>query len=314
MTNTFLLRGVTKRFGQKIALDAVSLSVPQHSIVGLVGRNGSGKTTLLRHVTGLYLPTSGECITLGCPTARLGANELTQIGMVNQHATFIEWMKTGQFLRYIETFYPVWDRELESQLIASLEIDVNARLGTLSPGNAQKVGLVAATCHHPALLLLDEPLSDLDPIVRTRAVTMLLERFSDDRLTMVISSHMLHDIERIVDRVVCLDAGRIVADASLDQLKESYAEWIVTSPAGSVPQTFSEEYVISQESDGVEARLEVRATANAREEFERMHNVKVEVNALNLEKIFPLLVGASQPAGSANPALTKLVSAAIGSK
>ena len=314
MTNTFELRGVTKRFGQKIALDAVSLSVPQHSIVGLVGRNGSGKTTLLRHVTGLYLSTSGECITLGCPTARLGANELSQIGMVNQHATFIEWMKTGQFLRYIETFYPVWDRELESQLIASLEIDVNARLGTLSPGNAQKVGLVAATCHHPALLLLDEPLSDLDPIVRTRAVTMLLEQFSDDRLTMVISSHMLHDIERIVDRVVCLDAGRIVADASLDQLKESYAEWIVTSPEGSLPQTFSEEYVISQESDGAESRLEVRAIANARDEFERMHNVRVEVNALNLEKIFPLLVGASQPAGSANPALTKPVSAAIVSK
>jgi ABC-2 type transport system ATP-binding protein len=294
MTQALELRGVTKRFGKKVALDDVSLSVPERSIIGLVGRNGSGKTTLLRHVTGLYLPTSGECVTLGCPSRDLGPKELSQIGMVNQHDTFIEWMKVEQFLRYISSFYPVWDRELEAQLVSSLEIDVNARVGTLSPGNAQKIGLVVATCHHPTLLLLDEPLSDLDPIVRARAVSMLLERFSDDRLTMIVSSHMLHDIERIVDRVVCLEAGRIVADASLDDLKEEYAEWIVSSPAGTLPTKFDESYVLKSEGDRFDARLEVRHSDAALAAFALLHGAAVEVRPLNLEKIFPLLVGTAQ--------------------
>ena len=231
MTQALELRGVTKRFGKKVALDDVSLSVPERSIIGLVGRNGSGKTTLLRHVTGLYLPTSGECVTLGCPSRDLGPKELSQIGMVNQHDTFIEWMRVEQCLSYIASFYPVWDRELEAQLVSSLEIDVNARVGTLSPGNAQKIGLVVATCHHPTLLLLDEPLSDLDPIVRTRAVSMLLERFSDDKLTMIISSHMLHDIERLSTEW-CVSKPDGLLPTSLDDLKEQYAEWIVSSPAG----------------------------------------------------------------------------------
>jgi ABC-2 type transport system ATP-binding protein len=293
MTQALELCAVTKRFGKKVALDNVSLSVPERSIIGLVGRNGSGKTTLLRHITGLYLPTSGDCVTLGCPSKDLGPKELSQIGMMNQHDTFIEWMKVEQFLRYIETFYPVWDRELEAQLVSALEIDRDAKVGTLSPGNSQKLGLVAATCHHPALLLLDEPLSDLDPIVRTRAVSMLLERFSDDRLTMIISSHMLHDIERIVDRLVCLEAGKVVADSSLDQLKEQYAEWIVSSPSGSLPISFSESFVVSAEGDRFDARLEVRHSDEAMREFERIHNARVEVRPLNLERIFPLLVGQS---------------------
>jgi ABC-2 type transport system ATP-binding protein len=294
MTQAVEFREVTKRFGKKVALDQINLSVPERSIIGLVGRNGSGKTTLLRHITGLYLPSLGECVTLGCASRDLGPKELSQIGMMNQHDTFIEWMKVEQLFRFIATFYPVWDRELETQLVSTLEIDVNARVGKLSPGNSQKVGLVMSTCHHPALLLLDEPLSDLDPIVRARAVTMLLERFSDGNLTMIISSHLLHDIERIVDRVVCLEAGRIVADASLDDLKEQYAEWIVSSPAGTLPSTFSERYVLRSEGDRFDARLEVLHSDDAMREFERNHNASVEMRPLNLEKIFPLLVGRSQ--------------------
>jgi ABC-2 type transport system ATP-binding protein len=291
MTHAFELRNVTKRFGKTLALDNVSLAVPPQSIVGLVGRNGSGKTSLLRHVTGLYLPTEGECITLGCSTPKLSAAELSQIGMVNQHDTFIEWMNVAQLIRYIESFYPKWDRDLESQLIASLELDQSARVGTLSPGNAQKLGLVLATCHHPVLLLLDEPLSDLDPIARASAVSMLLDRFSDDAITMVISSHMLHDIERIVDRVVFLDQGRIVRDSGLDELRESYAEWIVSSPAGGLPERFNEPFVLTQEGDRLQARLQVADSPAARAEFERTYEATLEVRPLSLDRIFPLVVG-----------------------
>jgi len=220
--NAFELHDVTKRFERVVALDSVSLSVPRRSIVGLLGKNGSGKTTLLRHVTGLHLPTSGRCATFGVATDKLGPKELSRLGMVSQRDYFVEWMRIQQLLRYVETFYPVWDRSLEDELVDALDIDRNATVGTLSPGNAQKLALVLATCHHPELLLLDEPLSDMDPIARGLVVEMLLERFNNDDLTMVISSHMLQDIERIVDRIVCLDRGRIIADATMEQLRERF--------------------------------------------------------------------------------------------
>lgn len=222
LLNVFELRNVSKRFDRVLALDSVTLAVPPRSIVGLLGRNGSGKTTLLRHVTGLHLPTAGECRTLGVPTDKLGPNELSRIGMVSQRDYFVEWMRIRQLLRYVESFYPVWDRELEENLVASLDLDREATVGTLSPGNAQKLALVLATCHHPRLLLLDEPLSDMDPIARGLVVQMLLDRFHDDDLTMVISSHMLQDIERIVNRIVCLDRGRIIANATMEELRAEF--------------------------------------------------------------------------------------------
>lgn len=216
----FELRGVTKTFGRTTALADVTVAVPRRSIVGLLGRNGSGKTTLLRHVTGLLLPTSGRCITLGTDAGSLGPQELRRIGVVNQHDRLLAWMRVGQLLGYVSSFYETWDGALQEQLIRSLDVDVDARVGSLSPGNAQKVGLVVATCHHPELLLLDEPLSDLDPVARREVLAMLLGRFRTDEITIVISSHMIHDIERVVDRVICLEQGRIVADAELDALKD----------------------------------------------------------------------------------------------
>lgn len=220
--NVFELENVTKRFDRVVALDSVSLAVPRRSIIGLLGKNGSGKTTLLRHVTGLHLPTSGKCVTFGCATNLLGPAEFARLGMVSQRDYFVDWMSIRQLLRYVASFYPVWDRDLEKNLVDALDLEPGATVGTLSPGNAQKLALVLATCHHPELLLLDEPLSDMDPIARGQVVQMLLDRFNDDALTMVISSHMLQDIERIVERIVCLHHGRVVADAPMGELQERF--------------------------------------------------------------------------------------------
>jgi len=219
----FELRNVTKTFKDKTALENVSVAVHEPAIIGLVGRNGSGKTTFLRHISGLYLPTSGQCITLGKPSNELGPEELRKIGVMNQHDTFIEWMRARQFIDYMSSFYPKWDRDLQTYLSTLLELDLSARLTTMSPGNLQKVGLITAVCHHPDLLLLDQPLSDLDPVARAQVVQLLLERFSTDSMTIVISSHLLQDIERIVERIVFLEKGRVVADAPLDDLKARYA-------------------------------------------------------------------------------------------
>lgn len=222
MTDFFELTNVSKQFGDKRALDNVSLTLSEPSIVGLVGKNGSGKSTLLRHVVGLLLPTSGSCRTMGQATKDLDAPQLSRIGMAHQQDTLLGWMTAEQLIRYVANFYATWDEVLEQHLVRTLEIDLSAKVVTKSPGNRQKLSLLLAVCHHPRLLLLDEPLSDLDPIVRRDVVEALLDRFRRDEMAIVISSHLLHDLERIADRIVCLDKGRVVADAPLDELKDRY--------------------------------------------------------------------------------------------
>ncbi len=292
MTDFISFSDVSKRFKKATALESISLRVTEPSIIGLVGKNGSGKTTLLRHIVGLYLPTSGRCTTFGCPTPVLGASELARIGMAHQHDALLGWMRAEQLLAYVASFYRVWDTELEQHLVAALEIDNRARIATMSPGNRQKLSLVLAVCHHPSLLLLDEPLSDLDPIVRGEVVEALLERFRRDDMVIVISSHLLHDIERIADRIICLDRGRIAADSPLDELKERYAEWTVTSREGRLPNRFREDYILSQDGNATQARLTVRNPEAHLVAFRTIYGAEVEARPLNLDRIFRVLAGA----------------------
>ncbi|HUQ18476.1 MAG TPA: ABC transporter ATP-binding protein [Gemmatimonadaceae bacterium] len=298
MKDVIELRKVTKRFGKANALESLSLSVPPRSIIGLVGRNGSGKTTLLRHVVGLLLPTSGECSTFGVPTRDLDAPQLERIGFAQQRTNFLDWMRAGQLIRYVSAFYPRWDTALEKELVSLLDIDLEQRINVTSPGNVQKLSMVLATCHHPELLLLDEPLSDLDPIARRDVIATLLDRFESDNVTMVISSHLLYDLERIADRIVCLEKGKLVEDASLDDLKESFAEWIVTSHEHKLPASYDRSWVLRAEGNAVQARLIVRWPAKHIDEFRSRFAADVVSHPLGLDAIFPLLIGDSPRDGS----------------
>lgn len=290
MESAFEVKNLTKTFGDVTALDNVSVSVPGPAVVGLIGRNGSGKTTLLRHVIALYLPTSGHCTTLGCPSDKLGSDELSRIGVVHQENRFLEWMKVEQQLRYVSSFYKRWDKDLEQRLVDELELEPSARVGTLSPGNAQKLGIILAVCHRPDLLILDEPISGLDPITREQFLRFLLELLHQDANTIVISSHVLHDVEKVINRVICLDRGRIKADASLDDLQERFAEWRVTVKAGRLPTHFEENYVVSQEVDSYQARLLVKGASDSLDAFKTRYGVDVDSSPLNLESMFPLLL------------------------
>ncbi|MFT7680057.1 MAG: ABC-2 type transport system ATP-binding protein [Planctomycetota bacterium] len=291
MNPAFEFQSVSKSFSGESALVDVSLSVPEGSVVGLIGRNGCGKTTLLRHIVGLYLPTSGQCETLGCPVQKLGEIELSQIGSVHQESRFLVWMRVEDHLRYVASFYKTWDREREERLLKELDLDPLARVGALSPGNQQKLAIILAVCHHPKLLLLDEPMAAMDPIAREQMFEFLMDLLREDGNTTVISSHALRDIERIVDRVVCLEGGRLVEDTSLDDLHERYSEWVVTSKEGGLPRQYREDFVLAQRGDGYQQQLIVTASAQDVDEFSSRHAVSITAQAVNLERIFPLLVG-----------------------
>lgn len=290
MDDLIVTEGLSKRFGDTQALQQVSLRIAAGSVTGLVGRNGSGKSTLLRTLVGLYLPSEGECRTLDTPVAELAAPQLARIGYLDQEAKCLDWMRVRDHLDYVASYYPTWDRQLEGRLLRDLDLHESAKVGTLTPGNRQKLGILLAVCHRPELLLLDEPVSALDPIAREQIMEMLMALLAETTQTIVISSHILHDVERLVDAVVCLDRGRLVQQRSLDELQEGYAEWLVTRAQGALPR-FTESYILSQEGTGSQARLLVKDPARHQQDFMRRHGVEVQARPLSLEEMFPLLLG-----------------------
>jgi len=291
MSEVIRCEALTRRYGATLALDHLDLSVGRGEVVGLIGRNGSGKTTLLDHVTGLRLPTSGSCATFGRPTPELGADELARLGAVPQEGRLLGWMSVEQHLRYVEAFYPRWDREREARLVDELELSRKQTILKMSPGNVQKLALILAVCHHPELLLLDEPLASIDPIARESLLRFLLELVREDGTTVVASSHVLRDVERIVGRVVCLEGGRLVVDAELDELLEGFGEWELVASEGELPGRFEESFVLAQRLEGSRARLVVRASAGEERDFAARHRLEVRRHPMNLEAIFPHLVG-----------------------
>jgi len=229
------IRGLSKRFGKIQALDAVDLDIGRGRIVGLLGANGAGKSTLLRHIIGLYLPDSGRCTTLGCDAGKLSPAELARIGYVHQEGELIDWMTAGQLLRYVSVYYPTWNDELEKRLVGEYEISLKARVGSLSPGQRQRLAILIAICFEPELLILDEPAAALDPLARAQFLDLLLHLIQDQNRTIVISSHILSDVEKVIDHAVIMKAGKIIADASFDALREKYHRVRLTALSGALP-------------------------------------------------------------------------------
>ncbi len=288
---------LSKRFGAHAALENVTFDLPEGRVVGLVGVNGAGKSTLLHTIAGLILPTSGSCTTLGCDAARLDAPQLQRLGLVMQEGRFIEWMTARQHVEYIASFYPRWDVDLQQRLVEMLQVPMKRKVAELSPGDRQKVSILLGVCHRPSLLLLDEPMSSLDPLARASMLDLLVERLRDDGCSIVISSHLLSDVEKIADWLLVLDHGRVVECAAFDAIQESFAEWIVTAPSDRLLPDFDVPRFLSRKLSGRVARVIVRSDDPAlARTFEREHGVEVQVRPLSLEEIFPQLVGKGERA------------------
>jgi len=216
------IRGLSRRFGSKAALDEVSLFVPRGSIFGLVGENGAGKTTLIKHILGLLRAETGTVRVFGHdpvaePVAVLGA-----IGYLSEQPDLPGWMRLEELLRYTQAFYPNWDSTYAEQLRQQFGLDLSQRLRTLSKGQRAKAGLLAARAHRPDLLLLDEPSSGLDPIVRRDILEAVIRTVAEEGRTVIFSSHLLEEIERVSDHIAMLHRGRIVMCGPLDEIKAQH--------------------------------------------------------------------------------------------
>lgn len=229
----FEMENVSKTFGKIKALDGVSFSIPAGRIVGLVGLNGSGKTTLLRHAVGLCQPNSGESRTLGVKSSELSEATLKYVGMVQQEDPLVEWLTGGQLVRLSKLYHSQWDEKLEASLVERFSIKLDRRIKEMSPGERQKLTILLAVAYHPKFLILDEPASALDPIARAEFLELLVELIQDSNISIIISSHLLSDLERVVDHLLILKQGKLVCNKGLDELKDSYSKVIISNSLSS---------------------------------------------------------------------------------
>ncbi|HSQ58695.1 MAG TPA: ABC transporter ATP-binding protein, partial [Gemmata sp.] len=209
-------------FGAKVALDNVRLAVPRGTVFGLVGVNGAGKTTLIKHVLGLLRATSGSVRVFGRDPAADPARVLIRIGYLSEEPDLPGWMRVSELFRYTQAFYPHWDPAFAEELRQSFDLDPAAKVKTLSKGQRARAGLVVALAHRPELLVLDEPSSGLDPIVRQDILGAIIRTIAEEGRTVLFSSHLLHEVERVADRVALIDRGRVVFSGALDHIKNTH--------------------------------------------------------------------------------------------
>jgi ABC-type multidrug transport system ATPase subunit len=243
MTSVLEVSHVTRRYGAKIALNDVSLSLGKGKVLGLIGENGAGKTTLIKHILGQLAAQEGTVRVFGLDPVAQPAEVLANIGYLAEEDGLPGWMRVHELQRYFEGFYANWDQAYAETLREAFKIDRKARIGQLSKGQRARVGLMAALGYRPELLLLDEPSSGLDPIVRREILTSIVRAVAGENRTVLFSSHLLNEIERVADEVAMIRDGEVVFYGSLDEVKESHQRVTLLfaearSLPPSIPQTF----------------------------------------------------------------------------
>jgi ABC-2 type transport system ATP-binding protein len=231
--------GLGKKYRRNWALKDCSLSVPEGRVVALVGPNGAGKTTLLHLVVGLLAPDQGEVTVLGAHAGAVGT--LPRVAFLAQDKPLYDGFSVAEMLRFGARMNPGWDQDFATRRLASLDIPLDRRVGKLSGGQQAQVALTVALAKRPELLVLDEPLANLDPLARHEVMRGLMAAVADSGMTVVLSSHVVSDLVDTCDWLVVLGGGRVQVSGDIEDLLAGHR--LLTGPA--------------ELADGVAGRLNV---------------------------------------------------------
>jgi ABC-2 type transport system ATP-binding protein len=216
------VKDLSRSFGNKTALDGVSFRATAGQVHGLVGANGAGKTTLLKHLLGLLRATTGSVRIFGLDPVRDPVGVLGRIGYLSEEHELPEWMRVGELMRYTQAFHPTWDARYERELLETFALDPSKKIKELSKGMRAQTGLITAVAHRPELLILDEPSSGLDAVVRRDILDAIVRAVADDGRTVIFSSHLLDEVERMSDHVTLINEGRVSLSGGLDDVRGAY--------------------------------------------------------------------------------------------
>jgi ABC-2 type transport system ATP-binding protein len=281
--------GLGKRYGSTWALRDCTLEIPAGSVTALVGPNGAGKTTLLQLAIGLGRPSAGGVEVLGCEPRRDAAALMPRVGFVAQDHPLHRGFSVAEMLKLGRSLNPTWDGESARARLERLGIPLERKVGKLSGGQQAQVALTLALAKRPELLLLDEPVASLDPLARREFMNTVLEVVSDTQLTVLLSSHIVADLERVCDHLVILSQAQVLLATSIDDALASHR--LLTGPRSDAASVARVHEVIRESHTERQTSLLVRSNG-------RVYDARWEVHDVDLEEVVLAYLGygsASRP-------------------
>ncbi len=216
MENIISVSGLSKSYGKKVVLDDISFDIEEGSIVGLLGPNGCGKTTLIKILTGLIKDHSG---TVKISNEEPGAYTKSLVAFLPDTSYLPDWMKPKDAIGYFADFYEDFDKEKATRMVSDFGLDPNQRFKTMSKGQQEKLSLILVMCRRAKLYILDEPLGGLDPAARSAILDLIMNNYAQDA-AVLLSTHLINDVERIFDRVLMISKGKVVVNSHINEIKE----------------------------------------------------------------------------------------------
>jgi ABC-2 type transport system ATP-binding protein len=295
-----ILRAVdlSKRFRKAVVLDRMNMAVPEGSVFALVGPNGAGKTTTIKVLMNIHEPSAGHSEVFGRDSRRLSPQDFTRIGYVSENQEMPEWMTVEYFMSYLKPFYPEWDDARAAELLRQFDLPLDRKLRHLSRGMRMKAALASSLAYRPRLIVLDEPFTGLDPLVRDELIESLLD--SADGASVLISSHDLAEIESFASHVGYLDRGRLQFSEEMTSLAERFREIEITLAAPPTPPAQWPAAWFNAETSAAVVRFvdtqfqQERTLAEIRRLFGEVQ--RISVNSMPLRAIFVTLAKAGRKA------------------
>ncbi len=289
--NAVDISNLSKEYGAINALQGVDLVVPAGSVVGILGPNGSGKTTLLKHIAGLVLPSRGSVKTFGTEAKNLNDEQLGRVGYVSQQSELMDWLTVGETIEFVSAHHINWDTEMATRLLKDFELESTDKVGALSVGKKQRLAIILGVAHKPDLLLLDEPAASLDPLIRQDFLDLLMELIQDQNRTIFISSHILSDVEKVIDQVLIIDHGRVHCFQPIDELREHYHRVHLSALTGELPKEIKFTGLKHLQHNGASAVATVFNPDFTMVEKEAAElSCRVEIRNLDFQEIYRLVV------------------------
>jgi ABC-2 type transport system ATP-binding protein len=221
MSKILEIKNMKKRIG-KFILDDINLTLDSGYIMGLIGKNGAGKTSLLRTIMNYYVKDYGEINIFDKDNFKYEKMIKNKVGYVSDEMMFFDDLKINRMKDIVKVFYSDWDDEKFYNYLERFELDKNKKIGKLSKGNYKKFAITMALSHNPDLLILDEPTSDLDPIFRSEFLDLLLDFVSNEKRSVIFSSHITQDLDKIADYVVFIDEGKVKLNMTKEEIGDKY--------------------------------------------------------------------------------------------
>ncbi|MEX0937827.1 MAG: ABC transporter ATP-binding protein [Pirellulales bacterium] len=299
------IEGVTKRFGRTVAVDDVTLTIPPGCVFALLGENGAGKTTLVRMLLGLTPPDAGSLRVFGLPSDRRGDEIRQRVGYVPERPTLYEWMTASEIGWFTAGFYADGFEQHYRNFLDQYRVPLDRKIQQMSKGMRAKVVLALAMAHQPELLVLDEPTSGLDTLVRREFLESMVDLAAEGR-TVLLSSHLIGEVERVADHVAIVRDGRVVLIDTLDRIKQTTVEVTITmqGAAAALPALPGEVLQSRRRGKQWQALLrEVEDPTELGQLADQDAVVAVETHVPSLEEIFVAYMQSSGVGKTSPPAI-----------